>query len=108
MTNIDPGHAGQAMAANMNSGISGTGGAGGKKVPNGKKVNLQLTYELNGKYKVSSVTNTIAVHPGQSLEPEWVRMVCDEYDNWEVTMVNNDVAAQVFGFIRGMIPVPAL
>ncbi|HVX56462.1 MAG TPA: hypothetical protein VHA37_01910 [Candidatus Saccharimonadales bacterium] len=82
--------------------------ANDQKTPNGKKVNLQLTYQLNGKYKVTSVTNTIVVHPGMELEPEWVEKVCDEYSNWEVTMVDNDVGAQVFSFIKGLIPVPTL
>lgn len=71
--------------------------------PNGKKVQVQLKYEL-GAYKVISITNTTVVHPGQMLDPKYVQKVCDEYDNWEVTMVDNDIAAQVFGFVRGLIP----
>lgn len=76
-------------------------------VPNGKKVQLQLKYELGG-YIVQSITNTTVVHPGQRLEPAYVAKVCDEYDNWEVTMVDNDIAAQIFGFVRGLIPIPGL
>lgn len=78
-----------------------------KPVPNGKKVQLNVQWVFD-KYKVVSITNTTVVKPGQLLDVAWVQDVCDNYSNWEVTMVDNDIGAQVLNFVRGIIPIPAL
>jgi len=67
-----------------------------------KKTTLQLTWVIN-QYKVTAITNTTVVKPGEMVTVEWVDWACRE-PGWEVQIVDNDILAQAFGFFRGLLP----
>lgn len=69
---------------------------------NSKKHILSLSFAFND-YKVVSVTNSTHFKPGDLLSIETVTAVCDD-PNWEVQMVDPDIASHIFNFIRGLIP----
>lgn len=57
-----------------------------------KQINVTLIYGLEAAarpYRVGTVTDTTAIHPGQWLSTDYVQALCKDPD-WHVTVVDDD------------------